>query len=214
MMRPSLFCSRAQPRLSTVCSRAQPRASTSLIRLLLGALSVWLLALPDAHASLVEALDLATLVAESDQVVVAHVLSLDSHFDEQGQIVTDVVMQVEESVKGELAPGAAVTVRRKGGTVGDIGMRVSGEPSFSVGETVLLFAARNSGGVLRPVGMSQGALRVFEKDGARWARGANGGASTVKRGKGGKLEHAPSALPVPRRLDELLGELRSLADKR
>lgn len=195
------------------CSRAAPRASALSVRLLLAALCAWLLAQPTARASLVEALDLPTLVAESDQVVVARVLALDSHFDEHGQIVTDVTMQVEESVKGPLAPGAAVTVRRKGGTVGDIGMRVSGEPSFTVGETVVLFAARSTGGVLRPVGMSQGALRVFEKDGARWARGANGGVSTVKRNKSGKLEHAAGPLPTPRRLDELLGELRSLVGK-
>lgn len=198
-------------RPSQLCSRAEPCASIFLAHLLLAALCAWLVAQPVARASLVEALDLTTLVAESDQVIVARVLALESHFDDRGQIVTDVTMQVEESVKGQLAPGAAVTVRRKGGTVGDIGMRVSGEPSFSVGETVVLFAARGSSGVLRPVGMSQGALRVFEKDGARWARGANGGIATVKRGKSGKMEHAPGALPAPRRLDELLSELRSLA---
>jgi hypothetical protein len=172
-------------------------------------LAITLLGLPAARASLVEALDLQTLVAESDQVVVARVLSLDSHFDERGQIVTDAAMQVEESIKGDVAPGAALTVRRQGGTVGDIGMRVSGEPAFVVGETVVLFAARSTGGVLRPVGMSQGALRVFEKDGSRWARAANGGMATVKRNKG-KLERAPAALPEPRRLEELLSELRTM----
>jgi hypothetical protein len=188
---------------------ARGSARFDLVRVLFSALAITLLALPAARASLVEALDLQTLVAESDQVVLARVLSQESHYDERGQIVTDVAMQVEESVKGDVAAGAAVMVRRQGGTVGDIGMRVSGEPTFVVGETVVLFAARSTGGVLRPVGMSQGALRVFEKDGARWARAANGGMSTVKRSKG-KLEHAPAALPAPRRLDELLSELRSM----
>lgn len=163
-----------------------------------------------ARASLVEALDLETLVAEADQVVVARVLALDSHFDDRGQIVTDVSMQVEESVKGDTAPGAAITVQRQGGKVGDIGMRVSGEPSFVVGEVIVLFAARSTAGVLRAIGMSQGALRVFEKDGARWARSANGGMSTVKRNKG-KLENAPAALPAARPLNELLTDLRKMA---
>jgi hypothetical protein len=163
-----------------------------------------------AHASLVEALDLETLVAEADQVVVARVLSLNSRYDDRGQIVTDVSLQVEESVKGDTAAGAAIVVQRQGGTVGDIGMRVSGEPSFVVGETVVLFAARYTGGALRPVGMSQGALRVFDKDGARWARSANGGAATVKRNKG-KLEHAAPALPAARPLAELLVDLRRMA---
>lgn len=163
-----------------------------------------------ARASLVEALDLQTLMAEAEQVVVARVMSLDSHFDARGRIVTDVSMQVEESVKGEYAPGAAIVVRRQGGVVGDVGMRVSGEPSFVVGETVVLFGARGKSGALRPVGMSQGALRVFEQNGTRWARSANGGVATVKRNKG-KLETAGPALPEARPLAELLQELRTIA---
>jgi hypothetical protein len=189
-------------------ARVSARAPGRLV--LVGLLAASLSLSASARASLVEALDLEALVAEADQVVLARVLALNSYFDARGQIVTDVSMQVEESVKGDHAPGAAIVVQRQGGTVGDVGMRVSGEPNFVIGETVVLFGARATGGALRPVGMSQGALRVFEKDGARWARSANGGAATVKRTKG-KLEHAPAALPVARPLNELLTELRSLA---
>ena len=165
-----------------------------------------------AHASLVEALDLATLMGEAEQVVVARVISLNSRFDERGQIVTDVAMQVEESVKGEQPAGAAIVVRKQGGVLGDIGMRVSGEPNFSVGETVVLFGGRTKDGALRPVGMSQGALRVFEQDGKRFARSANGGAATVKR-VNGKLEKAAPAVPAARPLADLLSELRTIAEQ-
>lgn len=164
-----------------------------------------------ARASLVEAVDLETLVAEAEQVVLARVIGRQSHFDDHGRIVTDVTMQVEESIKGEHAVGAAIVVQRLGGVVDDIGMRVAGEPDFRVGETVILFGARATpDAALRPIGMSQGALRVFEKDGERWARAGNNGVTTVKR-KAGRLEPAEAALPAPRRLAELLPELRALA---
>lgn len=174
-------------------------------------LTVTLLSTAPGRATLMEALDLETLVAEAEQVVLARVIGQHSLLDERGRIVTDVALQVEESIKGDQAPGAAITVRRLGGVLGDQGMRVAGEPSFETGETVVLFGARmRRGGVLRPVGMSQGALRVFERDGERWARSANNGVSTVKR-EGGHLKHAGAAVEEPRRLSELLTELRSLA---
>jgi hypothetical protein len=202
---------RAGPHASNKDATVEEPVMTGTLRwILLCSLALSPLLGASARASLVEALDLETLVAEADQVVVARVLALDSHFDDRGQIVTDVSMQVEESVKGDTAPGAAITVQRQGGKVGDIGMRVSGEPSFVVGEVIVLFAARSTAGVLRAIGMSQGALRVFEKDGARWARSANGGMSTVKRNKG-KLENAPAALPAARPLNELLTDLRKMA---
>src|SRR5690349_19414485 len=116
-------------------------------------LTVTLLSTSLGRATLVEALDLQTLVDEAEQVVLARVIGQQSLFDARGRIVTDVALQVEESIKGDQAPGAAITVRRLGGVVGDQGMRVAGEPSFETGETVVLFGARmRRGGVLRPVG--------------------------------------------------------------
>jgi len=170
-----------------------------------------------ARASLVEALDLPALVAESDRVLLALVISQQSHYDTQHQIVTDVAMQVEETVKGDEAPGAAITIRRLGGEVDGVGMRVSGEPTFQIGETVLLFGARGAdAATLRPVGMAQGALRIFEKDGARWAHSAGNGVSTVRRASRGQLKSAPMAVQEPRRLDDLMNEIRGLveADKK
>jgi hypothetical protein len=200
------FCSHARGRASTFCSHARGRASTWLgvgfaIALAIGARS--------AHASLVEALDLAALVAESEQVVVGRVVSETSRYDERGQIVTDTALQVEETLKGDRAPGAAIVVRRLGGVVDDIGMRVAGEASFSVGESVVLFGARfRAGGALRTVGMAQGAIRVVEKNGERWAQSS--GVAAVRRDARGRLKSAPLAVPAPRRLEDLLGEIRTL----
>lgn len=164
-----------------------------------------------ARASLVEAMDLDALVEEADRVVLARVMAATSFYDDLGQIVTDVTMQVEETLKGDEAPGAAITVRRLGGEVGNVGMRVAGEPSFAVGETVLLFgSALDGSATLRPLGMAQGAVRVFEKEGRRWARSSAAGVAAVRRSAGGKLKSAPLAIPEPRKLDELLGEIRGM----
>ena len=62
-----------------------------------------------ASATVVQALDLAGLVRESDDVVVARVLKQESHYDDLQHIVTDYLMQVEQVAKGSQKPGAAVT---------------------------------------------------------------------------------------------------------
>src|SRR5690606_1038770 len=90
-----------------------------------------------------------------------------------------------------------------------IGMRIEGEPSFEEGELVLLFGADRAGhGVLRPVGMSQGAMQIFERDGERWVRSQPDNLTLVQKGSQGKLRAARAALEEPRRLNELLTEIR------
>jgi hypothetical protein len=181
---------------------------------LLGLLSAALLGLSarSASASLVQALSLAELTSGAEQVFVGRVIAEESHYDEHERIVTDVRLQVEEPVKGRLAAGQSVTIRRQGGVVGDIGTRVLGEPSFQSGETVVLFAARQGReGVMRTVGMAQGALRVFDEGGRRWVRSAPGDAAIVKRSATGALVRAEVAVPSPRRLDDLLSEVRTLS---
>jgi hypothetical protein len=161
-----------------------------------------------ARASIVQALGLAELVRQADHVVVARVLSQQVHLDEKGRIVTDVQMQVEDAAKGRHAPGASVVVRKLGGILDGIGMRIEGEPSYEDGETVLLFAAqRLPSAVLRPVGLSQGKMPIFEQAGVRWVKSAPVGVSLVRKGASG-LEPQPAALTEPRRLEEVLSEIR------
>jgi hypothetical protein len=166
---------------------------------------------PAARASLVEALDLPALVERADEVALVRAISSESHFDDHGRIVTDTRMQVEESEKGSRAPGSVVVVRRLGGTVGDLGLRVDGEAVFEVGDAVLLFANHVGGPeVLRTVGMSQGALRIHEENGVRWVRSVPMGAALVKRSTGGKLTRSLPAVHEPRKLDDVLSEVRAL----
>jgi hypothetical protein len=161
-----------------------------------------------AHATVVEALDLDTLVQDADEVVLARVIKQWSHYDERGRIVTDFQMQVEQSVKGDSMPGAAVVVRKLGGVVGDRGMRISGEPSFTEGEVVLVFGTRGKKTYLRPVGMGQGTMRVYEQDGQRWARSDAQGMMLTKRGD--TTTKSRAALAEPRKLYELLDDVRTI----
>jgi hypothetical protein len=161
-----------------------------------------------ARASIVEALDLDALVAEAEDVVLARVIKQWSHYDERGRIVTDYSMQVEETQKGKSVAGAALTVRRLGGVVGDRGMRIAGEPTFRVGELVLLFGRRDGETYLRPVGMAQGAMRVFEQNGERWTRSDTQGMALVRHGASG--EKARAAAQEPRRLSDLMQQVREL----
>jgi hypothetical protein len=164
--------------------------------------------LGQAHATVVEAIDLDTLVQDADEVVLARVIKQWSHYDERGRIVTDHQMQVEESVKGGSAPGAAVIVRKLGGVVGDRGMRISGEPSFTEGELVLVFGSHGKKTYLRPVGMGQGTMRVYEQDGQRWARSDAQGMMLTSRGN--TTNKSSAALAEPRKLDELLSDVRAI----
>jgi hypothetical protein len=165
------------------------------------------LAPPRAQASVVEALDMDTLVREADSVVLARVIKQWCHYDEFGRIVTDFQMQVERTEKGDATPGSAVIVRKLGGIVGDKGMTISGEPGFVDGELVLLFG-KNGKNYLRPVGMGQGAMRIFEQNGQRYTRSDARGMSLVKRGATDKS--AAPAVAEPRKLDDVLSEVRAL----
>lgn len=165
-----------------------------------------------AQASVVEALDLEGLVREADEVLLARVIKSWSHHDDRGRIVTDYQMQVERTAKGTTAPGAAVVVRKLGGVFEGKGMHIAGEPSFEDGELVLLFGKAGKAGkaYLRPVGMGQGAMRIFLRDGERWTRSDARGMSLVKRGATDKS--APSAVAELRKLEDVLSEVSSLVE--
>ena len=163
------------------------------------------------QASMVQAMNLAELVEEAELVAVARVIGQRSFYDQRGRIVTDVKMQVEHAEKGDIAPGASVTVRRLGGEIDGVAMRVEGEPGFEDGEVVLLFGRDpRHRAVLRPVGMSQGAMRIFERDGRRWVRSATSDFALVRKAAGKLDADVPAAISEPRPLDDVLGEIQSL----
>lgn len=79
---------------------------------------------------------LEELVHAAQGIAVGKVLATHC-FEADGLIFTDVLIEVEEALKG--SPPYQVTVRTVGGEIGNVVLWVSHEPRFTVGERTLLF---------------------------------------------------------------------------
>ncbi len=149
--------------------RSLRRPSRPARRLALATALLLLAATLPALASVVRPLPLPELVGRAQVVATAVVESSASAWVGE-RIVTDSVLVVDDPLLGTAA-GARLVVRTLGGEVGDLGQRVFGEPVFRSGERYLLFlesvpvpdpaaGGRQPAALLRPVGMSQGALPI------------------------------------------------------
>ncbi len=96
------------------------------------------------------------------RVVVARVLDVQSRFatNQFGDqlIVSDLVLEVAETLKGPAAPTVNVTV--EGGTVGDLTLKVSDLPSFKPGDSGMFFLNAGPNGRLMPHDRGRGLLKV------------------------------------------------------
>ena len=183
--------------------------------------SLWAVA---ARATVLVPLDTQALTARADRVVLGVVESQAAHWTGDHQaIYTDVTVRVTQSYKGAAAPGERVVVRREGGSLDGLGMRVFGAAQFTVGEEVVVFTEQR-GGVAYTVGMTQGKLHVFEDgDGVKRVAADLGAVAFVSPQTGkvaGKID--ANAKPVqstatgtaaagksgPRRLEDLEREIR------
>jgi hypothetical protein len=161
-------------------------------------LSIALVALAPrgARATVMLKLELRDLVGRADVIFVGKATRVESRWSEDRRhIVTDTTFLVERGVRGAL-PGATVTVRHLGGSVGGIGMLIAGTPSFRVGEQALLFTDLRAG--RRYVtGMSQGAYLVARDAGGRaLVRNDLSKLALARRGADGRLEmlrHPPTS---------------------
>lgn len=172
---------------------------------------------PTASASVVVPLDLDALCDHSAAIVLGRVEARESRWTEDhSAIYTDVTVRVLDALKGEARPGDTVVVRRLGGSVDGMGMKVFGEASYALGEEVVVFLERRGGpgnevpGVLWTVGMAQGKLRVATVNGQPMALRDLSGLSLLRASKA----QAPSPNPatelrahIP--LDELLRTVRA-----
>jgi hypothetical protein len=155
-----------------------------------------------ARATMVVPLDLDALVDQAERISLARVVSQTARFTaDRNAIFTEVTLVVEQPLKGGGKAGDRVVVRREGGEVEGIGMRVVGAASFTPGEQVLVFLERRAG-ALWTVGMAQGKLHVAERDGARVViRNTAGLAFLQVQGQ------APRPEPSVERLDAVLGRI-------
>lgn len=103
--------------------------------------------------------DLPQMAQTSDAVVQGVVRRVQSRWSgDKRRIVTDVEIQVTESLKGQ--SGGTVLVTQLGGRVGDIGQVVSGLASFSEGEEVVVFLEKRGVSAFQLAGMAQGKYQV------------------------------------------------------
>ena len=173
------------------------------------ALGLTLVAAP-AAATIVEALSLAALVDGADHVLLVTCEAERTHRDDRRRIVTDYDVRVEEVMKGGASTGDHLTVRRLGGEMGDLGMRIEGEPRLVPGGRYVVFLRAMDGGISRPVGMSQGVLPVLEEAGVATVQPGGAGLSLVRRGSAGGLVPAQAALQVPEPWDRLRGRVAAI----
>ena len=152
----------------------------------------WVLALVPCLATVASAtvlmpLDTAALTARADRVVLGTVETSQAHWSaDHKSIYTDVTLRVGKVYKGDAAAGSTIVVRREGGSLDGVGMRVFGAASYTVGMTQ---------GKLRVVVGSDGIKRVAADLSAVAFAGQAGGVS----------QHGSQ----PRRLDDFEREVRS-----
>lgn len=185
-----------------------------VIRSLLAAFLLSLLMVGPANASIVQGLELEELVAHADRIVLGRVLFSESFQRPDGQFGTWHRIAVGRELRGHAPDEQEVMLETLGGQIGDLGMRVEGEPSFTVGERVIVFM-RDGGPytAFRPVGMGQGVLRVRTEQGVETVTQNRKGLMLMRRNAQGRLEPSQGALPEKERLDALLSKLRGIVEK-
>ncbi|WP_043710872.1 hypothetical protein [Corallococcus macrosporus] len=121
-------------------------------------LAVLLVGVP-ASATTQLRVDLAGLAVGADTVVHGVVRRVESRWSgDKMRILTDVEIQVTESLKGQ--PGSTVLVTQPGGRMGDIGQVVHGLASFTAGEEVVVFLQKRGPRAFRVSDMAQGKFQV------------------------------------------------------
>ena len=167
-----------------------------------------------ANGSIVQGLELQELVAHADRIILGRVLFSESFQRADGQLGTWHRIAVEREIRGSAPDEQEVIVETLGGQMGDIAMRVEGEPSFRVGERVLVFV-RDGGPytAFRPVGMGQGVMRVRMEQGVETVTQSREGLMLVRRNAQGRLERSLGALPKKERLDVVLSKLRDIVER-
>jgi hypothetical protein len=167
-------------------------------------------------ATTVVELSLEQLVGKADTIVVATVGEQLSHWNKRGHIVTDVELEVQQTLKGYASEGEPLTVTTQGGTVGDIIMKVEGSPRFVSGATILVFLREvPSLGELRVVGMSQGIRYLYDGPyGQMILPGGEGLNLLESEYSEDSVGNAGSSHETPSSAEQLLSEVKRLVTDR
>jgi hypothetical protein len=110
------------------------------------------------------------LSTSAERIVMARCESASAHWNaDHTQILTAYRFRVTRTLKGDTSP--TLTLEELGGFVEGKGMNVGDVPHYTVGEAVLLFAARTEIGRWRTLGAGQGKVSlVSDPQGRAWVR--------------------------------------------
>jgi hypothetical protein len=135
-----------------------------------------------SQATTIEKLDLDGLVKKADKIVVGKVRGSRTYWSANGKLIlTNYTIDVEETMKGEVAPTVELTTI--GGKIGDITLYVSGMPTFAQDESTVLFV-ENSGPFSTVAGLGQGKFTIANGQVSNNIAGlefANGGVSKTMK---------------------------------
>jgi hypothetical protein len=101
------------------------------------------------------------LVSRAEMIFQGSVTDVRSEWTGEGaqrHIMSYVTLKVEDAIKGN--PGATVTLRMLGGTVGGETMEVTDAPKFKVGDRDILFVENNGTQFVPLVGIMHGRFRL------------------------------------------------------
>lgn len=106
---------------------------------------------------LVEKLTIEELTGRADSILVGEVTDITCYQEDEGNIYTQVIVCVEQTIKGE-AQGEVV-IRVPGGEVDGLTLWVEDTPSFRLGERAVVFLEEGEG-IFSVVGGFQGKFTI------------------------------------------------------
>jgi len=112
-----------------------------------------------ARATMMVRMSDESLVLGSAAIVSGTVTDIRSAHGSAGEIHTYVTLAVDEVLKGYV-PHASVTIRERGGRVGDDELWLFGNPHYEVGESTIVFLDQDSEGFLRTNQMALGKFGI------------------------------------------------------
>ena len=133
------------------------------------------------------------LVSRAEMIFQGSVTDVRSEWTGEGaqrHIMSYVTLKVEDAIKGK--PGATVTLRMLGGTVGGETMEVTDAPKFKVGDRDILFVENNGTQFVPLVGIMHGRFRVKKDASGQDAVFTNEGSPLSDLTQLGKNEAAAS----------------------
>ncbi|MFO7775260.1 MAG: hypothetical protein R6W89_05635 [Candidatus Hydrogenedentota bacterium] len=161
-------------------------------------------------------LNISQAVDMSDDIITGKIVAAESYWNDQSQIVTDVTVEVDETVKGRKNEESYTYFTMLGGQVGAIAAHVTHMPTFEPGEEVLLFledSSRGNGHLIVAGKGGKGEIVEDEESGEKIVRGGDIVQEVAKAVSETKKTDGEESATSPVKLDNALEYLQALVDE-